>query len=208
MGKKHLEGFTLIELLVLMMVLAVATGIGVPALFTFVANARMSGAGNDLVSSLHVARSEALARNRTVTLCASSGTAGEPTGCDASAGLLDGWIMFVDTDADGFVDEREQLLQAHGPVSDAIRRNQRSGADAGPPQYLSFRGDGLLQGIDALGPAVRNIQLCDERGDRVYGKDLAAGRWIIISPAGRPTLIDRGARLQGDSNPLGGCGGT
>lgn len=53
--------------------------------------------------------------------------------------------------------------------------------------------------------AVRNIQLCDARGNQDTGSGVAAGRWIAVSPAGRPALIDRVAQLQDASNPLGGC---
>lgn len=206
MGKKHQEGFTLIELLVLMMVLAAALGFGIPAFGNFMAGSRMQAAGNDLLSSLQAARSEALTRNRPVTVCASSNAGDSRPDCSPDAALLAGWIAFVDEDADAAVDEAEPVLLAHGPVAEAIRSQPRSGVDAGPPQYLAFRGDGALQSIDALGPPVRNLQLCDERGDRVGGDGRAAGRWIALSPDGRARLLDRAAMVQGARNPLGGCG--
>ena len=205
MGKKHQEGFTLIELLVLMMVLALTLGIGVPAFTSMFANSRMSAAANDIVSSLSSARAEATTRNRSVTLCASSNWNAARPDCDAGASLLDGWIVFVDADTDGVVGAAEPVLQAHGPLDVSIRSQGRSGADIGPPQYLSFRDDGLLQDIPGLAPAVRNIQLCDARGNRDTGNGRAAGRWITILPAGRPALIDSVARLQDAANPLGGC---
>lgn len=205
MGKKHQEGFTLIELLVLMMVLAVTLGMGVPAFTAMVANSRMSAAANDIVNSLHAARAEATTRSRSVTLCASSNWNAQQPGCDAGVSLLDGWIVFEDADADGAVGAAEPVLQAHGPLHDSIRLQGRSGADSGPPQYLSFRDDGLLQDIPGLAPAVRNIQLCDARGNQDTGDGRAAGRLLTVLPAGRPALIDGVARLQDAANPLGGC---
>jgi type IV fimbrial biogenesis protein FimT len=205
MGKKHREGFTLIELLVLMMVMAVTLGVGVPAFVNMMANTRMTAAANDLVGSLHAARSEASARGRTVTLCASSDWREATPGCDAAAALLEGWIVFVDRDADGAVDGAETVLQAHGPVDARIAGAAGSGTDGGAPQYVSFRPDGFVQDLPGLGAGVRNIQLCDERGAEGTGGGTAAGRWINLSPAGRPALVDELARLQGDANPLGGC---
>ncbi len=207
MGKKHQEGFTLIELLVLMMVLAVTLGLGVPAFNSMTANSRMSTAANDLVSSLHAARSEALTRSRSVTHCASSDWDVDPPACDGAAALFGGWIVFVDADTDGAVDDDEAVLQAHGPVHDSIRLHPRSrtNIDGGLPQYLSFRADGILQPVPGLGPPVWNIQLCDPRGNRDTGNDRAAGRWITVSPAGRPALIDSVSVLEGDGNPLRGC---
>ena len=205
MGKKHQEGFTLIELLVAMMVLALVLGIGVPAYFTMAANSRMSGAANDIVSTLLAARGEALTRNRTVTICASGNWDAAQPGCAGGGSLLDGWIVFQDTDTDGAADPAEPVLQAHGPLDDSIRLEATSGSDGGTPEYVSFRDDGFLQDIPGLRPAVRNIQLCDARGDRDTGGGHAAGRWIALSPAGRPVLIDSVVRLQDAANPLGGC---
>ena len=205
MGKKHREGFTLIELLVLMMVIAVALGIGVPAFSGMVANSRMSGAANDLVASLHAARAEATTRARTVTVCASADWDAASPGCDAGGLLLDGWIVFADVDNDGAVGETDVVVQAHGPLEDSIRGAARTTIDGAAPQYVSFGPNGFAQDIAGLPPAVRNIQLCDARGDRDTGGGVAAGRWITISPAGRPALIDRVERLQGAGNPLGGC---
>ena len=205
MGKKHQEGFTLIELLVLMMVFALTLGIGVPAFNGMVANARMSAAANDLVSSLHAARAEATTRNTSVTLCASTAGDAPLPACDADAVLTDGWVVFVDTNSDGAISDDETLLQGHGALDDSIRSRERSGAEPGPPYYLSFRGDGFLQEIAGLGPPVRNVQLCDARGNQDTGNGRAAGRWITVSPAGHPALVDRVKRLQADGNPLGGC---
>jgi type IV fimbrial biogenesis protein FimT len=205
MGKKHREGFTLIELLVLMMVMALTLGIGVPAFVTMMANARMSAAANDLVSSLHAARSEASVRGRTVTLCASADWGADAPACAASRSILEGWIVFEDRDADGAVGAAEPVLQAHGPLDARIAAAPSSGTDGGATEYVSFRPDGFLQDLPGLGASLRNIQLCDERGDAGTGGDTAAGRWVIVTPAGRPALVDDRARIQGDANPLGGC---
>jgi type IV fimbrial biogenesis protein FimT len=205
MGKKHREGFTLIELLVLMMVLAVALGFGVPAFTGMLANNRMSEAANDLVTSLHAARSEALTRSRSVTLCASSSWSAERPACDPGANLLSGWIVFVDSDTDATVADGEAVLQAHGPVDADILGQPESRADHDPPHYISFRADGFPQDVPGLATGLSNIQLCDSRGDVETSGERAAGRWIALSAAGRPALIDKVDMLQGDNNPLGGC---
>ena len=209
MGKKHLEGFTLIELLVLMMVLAITIGFGVPAFNNMVASNRMTAAANDLISSLHTARNAALTRNASVTLCASSNTDSvqpEQPDCDAGALLLAGWIVFADDNANGVVDGDEVVLLTHGSVHDSILSQAGSGADQPPPQYLLFRSDGSVPTLTGLPEPIRSIQLCDSRGNRDMGGGIAAGRWIAISSAGRPTLTDRVLRLQDtDTNPLGGC---
>jgi hypothetical protein len=114
-------------------------------------------------------------------------------------------VVFVDSDTDATVDAGEAVLQAHGPVDPTILAPARSRPDRDMPHFISFRADGFPQDIPGLGPGVSNIQLCDSRGNADTGNGRAAGRWITISPAGRPMLIDRLALLQGAENPLGGC---
>ena len=56
------NGFTLIELLITLSILAVLLGIGMPSLVSFINNNQMTSQANDLVYSVHMARSEAIKR--------------------------------------------------------------------------------------------------------------------------------------------------
>jgi len=62
----HARGFTLIELLVTLVVLAVLAAIAMPSLAKVLAGQRLRAAGSDFVTSLLVARSEAIKRNESV----------------------------------------------------------------------------------------------------------------------------------------------
>lgn len=62
------RGFTLIELLVTMTVMIVMLGIGVPAFKNFTATQRVKTAAVDVATALLLARSEAVKRNKTVTI--------------------------------------------------------------------------------------------------------------------------------------------
>lgn len=203
MGKEHQEGFTLVELFVVLMVASIALGIGIPATHEFVANSRMAGAVNDLVSSIYYARSQALALGVPVTICASTNQAD----CSDSAQLIDGWIVFQDRNGNGRRETAtpEQLLSVHEAFAEDIVVNPKTGSSPAPPQYLFFAPDGSSPDLDVLGPATRYIQLCDERGARDMGNGLAAGRLLNVGPNGRPRLISVLAELQGAENPLGGC---
>lgn len=204
MGKRHQEGFTLIELLVLMMVLALTLGLGVPAMSSMAANGRMTVVANDLVSSIRAARTQASLTSLPVTLCASRDWDAPQPRCDAHASLLDGWIVFEDADGNASVDPGEAVLQAHGPIDDAIRLQTGTLSDGGSPQFISFRSDGFPIAVGGR-PGVRNIQLCDARGNRSVGGGRAAGRLISIGATGNTVLVSDPGRLQGATNPLGGC---
>lgn len=193
--QKEERGFSLIELMVVLGVVAIALGIGVPVFGRLVANQRMSSATNDLVSSLHGARSEALKRQVTVTLCP---TAGGNGACVDGGNLAAGWTVFVDRNADGAISSDDVVLQRHA----TLPADLLPGVTA-TPAALMFTGAGTLA-LDA--PLTDfNIQLCDHRGDVDTGGGIAAGRWIQISQVGRQQLVRSRADLQSDRNPLGGC---
>jgi type IV fimbrial biogenesis protein FimT len=197
------RGLTLVELMTTLLVLAIALGIGVPAFYNIVDTNRMAAAVNELVASVHYARSEAVKRRANTTLCASR----DGAGCDEGAGLRDGWIVFVDgvppVAPNGVVDGDDLVLQRRGAMPETIT-TVAVDPDA-VLAYVSLAPSGFSQRIDGRPPVV-NVLLCDRRGDRDTGGGVAAGRRLFISPSGRPQVY----RLRTDvqAGPLGGCEST
>jgi type IV fimbrial biogenesis protein FimT len=72
---RRLSGFTLIELMVTLTVVAIMAGIGVPSFKSFIAGQKVKTASYDLMTSLMLARSEAVKRNTGVALTPDSATA-------------------------------------------------------------------------------------------------------------------------------------
>ncbi|WP_178123577.1 GspH/FimT family pseudopilin [Pseudomonas sp. BN606] len=62
------KGFTLVELMLALVVLAILIGIAVPSYQNIIASQRLRAAVSDLHSALVFARSEAIKRNRSITL--------------------------------------------------------------------------------------------------------------------------------------------
>ena len=99
--------------MVALVVVAIALGIGVPVFTTMAANERMSSATNDLVTSLHGARSEALMRQAPIALCPTPDGAGA---CVGGGNLALGWTVFVDRNGDGSLDADDVILQRHAAL--------------------------------------------------------------------------------------------
>lgn len=67
-NKRSLSGFTIIELLVAMAVAAVLFGMALPAFDVFIEQRTMAARGNDLISAVNLARSEAVTRGAPVSV--------------------------------------------------------------------------------------------------------------------------------------------
>lgn len=104
------SGVTLVELMVTIAVASILLTVAVPSFQDAIQRNRLTSATNNFVVSIHYARTEAIKRGRTITLCKSS----SGTSCATGTGTFweNGWIAFVDTDADGTLDTGETLLRA------------------------------------------------------------------------------------------------
>lgn len=71
-GARRVAGFTLVELMITIVVLAIIIAIAAPNFTSLINSNRLTGAGNELIAVLQTARTEALRRNRTVTVCSSA----------------------------------------------------------------------------------------------------------------------------------------
>jgi len=89
---KKYSGFTLIELVVAMAIVGILLTLAVPSLKAYMQNNRLIAASNDLLSALHIARSEAIKLNKRVSICDS--TDGE--NCTGTGNWDTGWIVFID----------------------------------------------------------------------------------------------------------------
>jgi len=158
------RGFTLIELLVTVTVLAILLGVGVPGLRDFVLNNRQVSAVNEVVGSLQFARTEAITRNRNVSLCPSS----NGTACSGSEWAV-GWIVFNDQDGSGTVGAGDTVLRRV-----EARSNLDMVSDGGITNAVTFRRNGRAT-------AIGNFTVCDARGS-------SHGKVIVMDLAGRPRV--------------------
>ena len=110
-------GFSLIELVAVLAVLGVLAGVSMPSMLAMGGSMRVSGTSNELLADLLLARSEAVKRNARVVVCKSR----DGDGCTTTGTWQQGWIVFVDTDANGIRSAGETLLQRQGHAGQAMR---------------------------------------------------------------------------------------
>ena len=94
---KQLAGFTIIELMITISLAAVILTFGVPAFQGLTERNQLTSHINSFVSSLALARSEAVKRRQRVVVCVSS----DGSTCSNNGTYESGWIVYVDTVQNG-----------------------------------------------------------------------------------------------------------
>lgn len=175
------QGFSLLELMAVLAVAAILVTVGLPG---FGAMARQSctvTGANSVLTVLLATRSEALKRDRAVSLCKTVDGAVCITG--TAIGWDRGYLMYLDDNNNGRRDATETVLKAELPLSTCAAI---SGGSGGFLNALAYDGLGRPSKLGNFKVAAKS--------------DSSYERRIVISPGGRPRIC----------NPalLPGSGGT
>jgi type IV fimbrial biogenesis protein FimT len=165
------SGFTLIELMIAVALVAILLATAVPALDDFTNDARQTGAINDFISSIHIARNTAITTNSRVTMCASASGAN----CEA-ASWDSGWIVFGDLNSNGSLDATETIVSASAAANGL---NIQSGEF---PAVLMYRPNGRAM-TNALTGNSGEFTVCDFRGAE-------HAKVILVELSGRPRMSE------------------
>jgi len=173
------RGFTLMELLVVLAIVGVIMGLAVPNFGLYIRNSRLTGAANDLLGSMTLARTEAIKRQVPVAVCATSDPDEATPTCND--GPFTAWVVWVDADNDWVPDNNanEPVLDRH-PLLDPSLTVQSD--NDGRVKYL-FTGF-AAPASGGITPT-SNIAMCDDRGTALTTAGLSAARAIRIAATGR-----------------------
>lgn len=174
-SKLKQSGFTLIELLVVVAIIGILSATFV-SMGSLVKDFRVGYINQRLYSSILLARSEAIKRGETITICRS--LLGNQ--CDSGDNWSNGWIVFYDSNGNRRVDESDKLLRVYDHISSDF-----SVGWSGPDEGFTFNSRGQISFITNQVFTICLFGITDSpmRQITVYGHHFGGGR--VKSTSGR-----------------------
>ncbi len=135
------HGFTLIELMMTVVLLGILVNMVMP-LGKLAESFKLDYFNQRIYSSAVLARSEAIKRSSTVSICRST----NGTSCQNGSDWSDGWVVFVNPNGNNSIDAGEDVIRFYAPFGGPVRFGWDNG------QLLTFisRGSVVNQGTFTL----------------------------------------------------------
>jgi len=168
------RGFSLIELLVVMAILSILLAVSLPNFRDMIESSSTNSQAKLFLTTLNLARSEAIKRGGSVVICASD----DGADCDEDS-WGEGWIVFFDANSDanglnGSMDANDTLIR----VFDSVGSTNVTTFTVDLFEYnnLGFSGTGGTQ----------TLLICP------VSANAANARSVVIGPSGRGRRVEDG----------------
>lgn len=170
---------------------ALILGLAVPNMMEFAYNNRLTGAANDMLAAIQVARTEAIKRRVPTAMCFTTNPAATTPSCNGTG--REGWISWVDADNDFVVDAADEpILARYEAVAGGVTVKT---LPTGNAAYVGYMSTGFLR---VAANDVTGVVICDKRGNvPMYSGGPSAARGLLISPTGRPSVTRASTTIAG-----------
>jgi type IV fimbrial biogenesis protein FimT len=139
------NGFTLVELMVTLVVAVILLTVGVPSMQGLIQNNRLTAATNTFVSSLNMARSEAIKQGRNAMVCVST----DLNSCTAG-NWQQGWLVWVDENRNGILDAPGEIIQTVQSLANTL-------------QFTSAQNSFRIDSQGSVANPNATLDVCDDR---------------------------------------------
>lgn len=133
------RGVTLPELLIALLLVSLLAAFGFGTFDSLVARERTTAGLNRILGAVHEARTLAVTRQARVTLCPGDSTT-LPASCAGRDQWHRGWMIYIDHNGNGHLDDDRELLKRHSGWSNGARVRWRSFRNR---SQLHFRANGM-----------------------------------------------------------------
>ncbi len=191
---KKNTGFTLVELMITLFIISILLTVGLPSLRSYAQSNQLVASSNELLSALHIARSEAIRLNSRVSICDSS----NGTSCSNTGDWKNGWIVFVDANGDRVgtgsvcaLPGTDCLLRVHEAISDdQLTVAGKMDATNVDIEYFTFNARGVPIDGGTLRSGIFNLCSLDKDGKTINS------RAVVLSLSGRVRISDNPAVIK------------
>jgi len=170
---KQASGFTLLELIVTISIAGILMSMAIPTFSDMMRNNRLTTYTNEMVTSLNLARSEAIKRGVPVSVRKIGGT--------GTYWSDSGWNVFVDSNKNGTIDTGDLILRTYP----ALPKNFTLAGNNNFVNSITYKADGTSTNLGSFA-------ICDNSdGNNIPERDTS--KLIIVNQVGR-------VRMGKDSN--------
>ncbi len=175
-GPSGIVGISIVELVISLAVVSILATTGVPAFSSFIQSNRLNESSFDMLTTINLARTEAVKRRTRVVLCRSADPTLPTPSCGGSANTwTTGWLVFASGDSNSTYEAGTDTLLGIGLVDSS---NVTVITNTTSNNSLEYNSDGTTN--ESGGTA--RFAVCDKRGG-------AQGRQINVPPHGRPKFV-------------------
>jgi type IV fimbrial biogenesis protein FimT len=169
------RGITLVETMVTVTIMAVLLTLAMPSYRSSIESNQRTTYANQLVEDLNLARSEAIKRNTTVTVCPST----DGSSCTGGRSWSGGWLVFVDKDSSRDVNNGETVLRVH----EALKLPSGWTAVHNAKNYVLLNPTGEFDGVGATGFRICIMLSTDGCNDDGIAAALHYSNIVVKAPA-------------------------
>lgn len=180
------HGLTLVELMVTVSIMAILLAVGVPSYRYITTSNRVSSEVNGLLLDLQFARSEALKQGRTVSVCPATSTGT----CAGNSNWQNGWIVFMDLNGNGSMDDATTEIVLKNQPSFAA--NNDTFVSDNNVQFITYNREGFAAGLPAPAAGYITITLHDKTANKSWT------RCVEVNTIGK-------VRVERAGDPNGNC---
>jgi type IV fimbrial biogenesis protein FimT len=171
---KVFSGFTLVELMVSLAIVAVMMGLAVPSYRYAINSSRISSDSDNLLIALQLARTEAIRRGLSVSVCSSNANG---SACSGSNNWKTGWLVFVDVNNNASYDGGDALVRQQPALASANAVSADNNTSA-----VRFNREGIASGLAADPVTVTFTPPTNSSTQKRCLAISAAGRMLIQRP--------------------------
>lgn len=184
-SRRAVRGLTLVELVTTLAIAAILTTMAVASFQEITAQNHATAETQRILSSIFLARTEALRRNQQVTICRSANPSSETCGGGTAGDWSTGWLVFVDSNRSASRDSGEEILLVAEAIKGAGNNYVLKTSAAATAKALTYQPNGRYRTPSGAVTA-SSFVFCKKEYRTTDAQQRS--RAVVINNAGRPKI--------------------